>query len=224
MKRITVLLVCILMTVSLVPLAAATGDFVWDNGDVLTTQEEQQLQSTILSIVRQYDFQPIILTVWSLDGRTAQSYAEDYFLSSGYGAGENKNGILFLISMEYRDWAIVTHGDTRDVVTDSDIDDIADRILPDLSAGRYYDAFDGFLQGVVSQYKSYENRWVTHLLIALAIGAVAAGIAIFVMRRGMNTVRRQSGAGQYLENGSFDLYRCHDFFLFSRQFFHIIIR
>ena len=52
----------------------------------------------------------IVVTVASLDGKTAESYADDYFDFNGYGLGQDRDGILLLLSMEDRDWAISTHG------------------------------------------------------------------------------------------------------------------
>lgn len=214
-KTYTFLLVIILVFAICLPVWAQNS-YVIDDDGLLTSVQEQQLAGKIQTISQQYDFQPVILTVETLGGRTAQRYAEDYFLDHDLGMGEERDGIVFLICLEYRDWAIVTHGNTRDVVTDNNIDDIADAILSDLSAGNYYTAFDTFLDLVQDEYELQKTQWIKNLLIALLIGAVIAAIVLYFMRKSMNTARSQSGAAEYMESGSYDLYQCRDYYLYSR--------
>ena len=40
------------------------------------------------------------MTAGSLNGKTATKYADDYFDYNGYGLGNEKDGILLLISMK----------------------------------------------------------------------------------------------------------------------------
>lgn len=54
------------------------------------------------------------------------------------------------------------------------------------------------------------------VFVSLAIGAAVGGIVILIMRGQMNTARQQSGAASYLVNGSYDLKRHQDIFLYSR--------
>ena len=58
--------------------------------------------------------------------------------------------------------------------------------------------------------------YIRIVLVALAIGAAAGGITILVMRSQMNTAKAQHNAGNYLVNGSYQLKRHHDIFLYSR--------
>ena len=41
-------------------------------------------------------------------GKTAEAYADDYYDYNGYGYGENDDGLLLLVSMGEREWAITT--------------------------------------------------------------------------------------------------------------------
>lgn len=45
----------------------------------------------------------IIVTVDSLNGKTVEEYADDYYDDNGYGYGENNSGILFLVAMDDRE-------------------------------------------------------------------------------------------------------------------------
>ena len=214
MKRIIPCLVLFVLVLS-VSVSAQTPA-VCDHAELLTPSQENQLGKTIQSLSQDHSFQAVIVTVDSLDGKSPKSFAENFYLQGGYGIGETKDGILLLLAMNSRDWYIATHGQTRDIVTGSDIDDISEEIVPNLSDGNYYEAFESFLSLVEDEYQKEQTQWIWNLLIALAIGAAIAGIALFFMRRSMNTARQQSGAGNYMKDESFDLYECRDFYLYSR--------
>ena len=214
MKRIILCFVLIVLALSVC--VSAQTPAVCDYAELLTSSQENQLDKTIQALSQDHSFQTVIVTVDSLDGKSPKSFAENFYLQGGYGIGETKDGILLLLAMNSRDWYIATHGQTRDIVTDSDIDGISEEIVPYLSDGDYYVAFESFLSLVEDEYQKEQNQWVWNLLIALAIGAAIAGIALFFMRRSMNTARQQNGAGNYMKDGSFDLYECRDFYLYSR--------
>ena len=214
MKRIILCFILIVLVLSVC--VSAQTSAVCDHAELLTPSQENQLDKTIQSLSQEHSFQAVIVTVDSLDGKSPKSFAENFYLQGDYGIGETKDGILLLLAMNSRDWYIATHGQTRDIVTDSDIDDISEEIVPNLSDGNYYGAFVSFLSLVEDEYQKEQTQWIWNLLIALAIGAAIAGIALFFMRRSMNTARQQNGAGNYMKDGSFDLYECRDFYLYSR--------
>ena len=144
MKRLTVLL-AVLLIVFLPVTYAAEPDRVMDMAGLLTSSEEEELRGQIADIAREYQFDAVIVTADSLNGKTAEEYADDYFDYNGYGYGEDYDGVLLLISMEYRDWAISTCGRGQEVFTDYGLDRIRDAIVPYLSQGQYYSAFERFL-------------------------------------------------------------------------------
>lgn len=210
MKRILSLLLLLICLAGAV--FAAGSRHIIDNAGLLSESQQSRLEEQAQSIRDTYGIDAVILTVDSLSGKSAQAYADDYYDYNGYGS----DGILLLLSMEERDWAVSTSGSAQSVVTNSDIDRIMDDILDDLSAGYYGSAFGTFLERVESEYEAGTSvNWGMRLLIALVIGAAVAGIALLVMRRGMNTARAQSGASNYMTEGSYDLYRCQDIYLYS---------
>ena len=86
----------------------------------------------------------VVVTVNSLDGKSAQDYADDFYDYNGYGIGTDKSGILLLVSMEARDWHITTTGFGIRAITDAGLDYISDQFLPYLSDGEYLDAFETY--------------------------------------------------------------------------------
>lgn len=245
MKKIFSILLCLLLLLPITVRAEHTR--VVDDANLLSADEVASLEKYVGTIVQKYGMDVVILTVDSINGMQIFDYADDYYDSNGYGIGSSQSGIVFILSMSEREWAIRTIGEAKKAVTDYEIDDITDLIWNDLSSGNYYETFDVFLSCVEVEYDDYQNSnhvndnpeydftpdddisipdneshspglqsVLNRLAIALLIGAVVALIALLIMRSQMNTARRQSGAGSYMVSGSYDLFRCQDFFLYSR--------
>jgi uncharacterized protein len=219
------LLSTILILLLLTTVVSAAGGYpkIVDDADLITDSAESILAAQAELITDTYSVDVVIVTVYSLDGESAQDYADDYFDYNGYGIGPDYSGILLLISMEYREWAISTCGDCIRYFSDWELDQLFDSMSYDLSSGRYEDAFSAYLDELDACLASETSgdsggsaSIVQKVLISLLIGAIVGGIVLGVMRSNMNTAKRQRNAGNYLVNGSFHMYRQLDIFLYSR--------
>jgi len=116
-----------------------------DSAALLDALEEKELLFTLNEISARQECDIVIVTVDALDGKTATEYADDFFDYNGYGYGKTRDGILLLISMEARDWALSTHGYGIEAFTDAGqaymMDDF---VLPCLSDDDFYGAFTEF--------------------------------------------------------------------------------
>ena len=222
MRRfLSIVLVLLLLTTSV----SAAGGYpkIVDDAGLITDSAESSLSVQAERISDTYGVDVVIVTVYSLDGESAQDYADDYFDYNGYGIGADYSGILLLISMEYREWAISTCGECIRYFSDWELDQLFDSMSYDLSNGRYEDAFSTYLDELDASLASETSgdsggstSIVQKVLISLLIGAIVAGIALGIMRSNMNTAKRQRNAGSYLVDGSFHMYRQLDIFLYSR--------
>ncbi len=231
MKRKLISMLLCLVLLAALPLAVrAETVFVIDDAELLTDQEEIQLEEKALSLQDEYGMDVVILTVATLDGASAMNYADDYYDYNGYG----EDGVLFLLAMEEREWYISTCGSAMYALGDSDLDTIGDHVVPYLSDGDYYEGFTTFLGSLGSYFYVYEKSQ-DYLLspdqasppdiplpklinwpISLLIGLLSAGVTVLVMVYTMNTRRRQHSAVDYLKQGSYSLRTQRDFFLYSR--------
>lgn len=225
---IFVLLLCVFA----VPAMANTSR-VTDNANLFTAVEEQGLQQRIDGIVQQYGIDVAIVTVNSIGFRSPELYAADFFDKAGYGVGYGKDGILFLISMGDRDYATVTHGKAVYVFTDYGLDQLHAHMQPLLSSGDYAGAMDRYLTDAEKYLKDYretgrvydygnpvqlESPWERLkgvapiiLLAGLGIGLIVA----FSLKSQLKSVRRKQNAASYVVNGSFQLTRCQDIYLYT---------
>lgn len=229
MKKLTSLLIVFLLAVSLTITAFAAGGSpkIVDKADVLSASEEATLETMALALVNEYDMDVVILIEESIWPNDVTDYADDYFDYNGYGIGSNHSGVLLLLDMDEREWAISTCGDTIKALTDRGQEQIMDEVLGYLGDDEYYEGFRVYLNLLDEHFEAYENGEsidqkrdlfdiVFDLIIALGIGAAAGGITIAVMRSGMKTVKPQRGAQSYVRQGSFKLNKQRDVFLYTR--------
>lgn len=135
-----------------------------DEADLLSNSEESKLLSKLNRISEDNYTDVIVVTVDSLGEKTGTEYADDFFDDNGYGYGSNNDGILLLVSMEYRDWAISTCGSAINVFSDDILKIMENKFLPKLSKDSYYEAFDtyadlceAFLTGQEKEYFAKET-------------------------------------------------------------------
>lgn len=142
-----ILLALVLCLCCAVPALAANIERsrVSDGAELLDDDEVAQLTSKLDEMSTRLQMDIVVMTSDNLQGYdTATECADELYEYCGYGFGDDKDGIMLFISMDDRDWAISTCGKAIDVFTDDDCDYIADEIVPYLSDGDYYEAFDYF--------------------------------------------------------------------------------
>ena len=198
-----------------------------DNADLLNSTEEAALLTKLDEISERQYCDVAIVTVDSLEGKNATAYADDFYDYNGYGMGTGDSGILLLISMENRDWAITTYGFGIQAFTDAGQEYITERFLPDLSDGNYAAAFDHFAllaDQFLTQARTgnpYDSGNLPRGLLGLTWTLAAVGIVILVawsivsiMKSKLKSVRPRSNAAGYVRGGSMKLTAAQDLFLY----------
>jgi len=238
-KLISTLLSAILLCFLILPVSAQSVRYVTDHAGLLTEEEITSLEQRAAALLDAYDIHAAILTTDSLGGSSPQDYADDYYDASGYG----DDGVLFLISMEERDWYISTCGSVRYALTDYGIQQIGENTVDYFSYGLWYDGFDyflselpvyldaleqgapidgyadysgGYYHGSQEDILYYEEEFEPSFLLSLLCGLGVGGITVLIMRLLMNTKRPQRAASEYMTQGSWDLYNRSDLFLYSK--------
>lgn len=223
MKKFYMLLMLFVLAASLVIGVCAAPPVVVDEADLLTPQEEETLRVTLEEKAQQLQMDVVVVTVDSLGGKSARSYADDYYDHNGY----SPDGILLLVSMGQREWYISTCGDAIHRITNAEVASIGDQFVSYLSSGDYMEAFLAYAD-CVSLYAdedddsfSYEDRQsasetedITGWLVCVGIGIVAGLVAVLVMKAQLKSVRSQKAAASYVVAGSFDLTHSNELYLY----------
>lgn len=213
----TLFLLFFLFSIVLTVSAQSANASIDDRANLLTAEQRSALSVKAEEVAKAYQTDICILTVHSIGSKSSQQYADDYFDALDLGFGDDRSGILLLISMEDRDWAVTTNGQTSRIISYSDIGNIMDASLPALSGGNYYEAFNTYLSEVEQELQLGVTGLSTpvKLLIALGSGLLVAGIVLLILRSKMKTAKAQHGARSYINDSSYDLFRCHDIYLYS---------
>lgn len=208
--------------------SAAGKKSVIDDAGLIKASDEKELDKKIKNIQKD-KFDVVILTVKSLDGNSAQDYADDYYDNNDYGLDNEKSGVLFLVSKGDRKYHISTKGAGIKAFTDYGIGRIKEEIKPYLSDGDYFNACDEFLNITKDFVKAYKdgtpydtdnpyNEEIDYVIlevIALVIAFVIALISVGIMRLRMNTAKPKGTAMEYIKKGSFKLTSEKDIFMYS---------
>ncbi|MCI6651954.1 MAG: TPM domain-containing protein [Ruminococcus sp.] len=229
-KLLSVLFAVVICFSAAIPVCAEESlSRLVDNADLLTDSEKTSLLLLLDNISEKQKMDIVVVTTDSLEGYTPQEYADDFFDYNGYGYGENRDGILLLISMEDNDWYISTTGYGITAVTDAGREYMSQQFLSYLSDGDYAEAFSTYAQlcdEFIAMAKAGEPFDVDNLpkepfkiwfnvLIALGIGFVFAIIVVLYMKSKLKSVRFQPAASSYVRNGSMNITQSGDFFLYS---------
>lgn len=186
-----------------------------DDADLLTDSEEKELLAKLEEISKKQKCEVAVVTVDGLDGKTAMEYADDYYDYNGYGYGENRDGILLLISMADRDWWMTTHGYGITAFTDEGMNYMKDKFLPYISDADYKEGFDTYADlcdDFITQAREGNSYDVGNLpkgivppfwiLGDLAIGLFIGFIMASIRKNSLKTVRKVSQAQDYTVPGS----------------------
>ena len=225
------LVLCFCMTVP--AFAAQTDGFaneyerVQDLAKLLSEREEAALTQKLDELSERQKMDVIVLTTKTLSGKSPRDYADDVYDYCNYGYGAKKSGLLLLISMEDNDWWISTCGDAIRTFTDAGISYIGKKLTPDLSDGKFADAFDKFADlcdDFITQAATgapYDNGnlpkeplslvWIP---ISLILGIIMACARVKKMKEKLRTVRFQAAAGSYQKENSLNVTESQDLFLY----------
>lgn len=204
------------------------GARVIDEGSLLTSDEIKNLKTQLDEISKRQQCDVVIVTVDSLGEKTSTEYADNYYDDNGYGIGEGDDGILLLVSMEERDWAISTYGYGITAFTDAGQAYIMEEVQQKLSDGAYFEAFQSFASqcdDFLTEAKEdtpYDSNnlpkgkpplvWIP---IALLVGIVIALVSTGVMKGKLKSVRKQPSAANYEKHDSFRVTDQRDIFLYN---------
>jgi len=226
------LTVCMIFT-AVLPAMASDYWPVYDEPDLLTDSEESALIGKLESIGAQYQMEVVVAAFETTGDYTAMEYADDFYDYNGYGYGETRDGLILIVAMDTRDWWISPRGEAIRTFTDAGIDYIGDRIVPYMSDGDFYGAFNEFAdqcsafmaQAMTGDPYDYHNlpqapkapfKAGMAVVIAVIAGFIIGKIYTGKLKGQLKSVQAQRAAAGYVKNGSMNITDSRDFFLYRR--------
>ena len=192
-----------------------------DSAEVLTEDEDGELEASLEELSVRQSFDVIIATINSLESEgctSMEEYADDLYDYCQFGYGENRDGVLLVVS-------IGGYGITA--FTDAGIQYLGEQMTPDMADGDYAAAFHTFIQWTDAYVTAareghpydvdnmpHEPLSILYLCLALVIGLVTALIVTGVMKSRLKSVAPQRDATSYVRQGSMKLTNQRDLYLY----------
>ena len=235
-KRFLTLLAVLCIVCCLTAPALAADTYIMDDADLLSNEEEQTLLSDCMEAETTYACGVYIVTVQDFTvygSNDPYEAATKLYTQYDLGVGENRDGILLMLSMAERDYSVVTHGYYANAVFDnSTLDEICSGFLSEFRFDDWYNGFASFTEDCLAElrvyeinqknyygedYQSYYNPGTLSLderllhmpesywLVVLLVPPVIALVVVLIMKRGMRTAGIATRAGAYIPKGGVDL-------------------
>jgi uncharacterized protein len=220
MKRIMqTVLICFLVFLTLLETAHADVQRVYDEAELLTTEEIQALEEEAAAHFEEWDTDFIILTAQDTEGQTIQEYmgeTSDRLAEEFSRAEDNMVVLTLILTPDHREAAVNGFGRGEEYMDDARADAILDHIIPDLADGNYYQAFSLFYEKA-DDYLAVRpgvnpDSIFLNTFFQLAVSIILAGVIVFALvyrSGGRNTV----SAGTYLDRNQTRVIRKRDRYL-----------
>ena len=190
-------------------------DSILDLAGLFTSSEIADLETTINYLATTYNFQPVILTVDNTGSKSIADFAYDYYDYNDFGFNDSKDGILFMVAMDTREYQIVTTGSMINLISDRNESELLSSFQNDLASGDYYQAFKNGLDNT-EDILQQPNLTIYYILGgSIGAGLIIATITLIILVRKMKTARKQTDASNYIKANSFHLRSSRDMYLYQ---------
>ena len=208
-KRIVTVLLTLVLLLSLSASVFAESQLwhITDDAGVLTTEQDAQLEEYAEAVSWAYDVGIYVVTVSDHTDYYDDPYETAWQIYHGYdlGEGDDRDGVILLISVEQRQFATFFYGPKAEYAFDKHGQKmLEDYFLDDLRADDWANAMNHFIAGcdeylsqAASGHPVRRSPWGTIALIALA-SVVFALIVCVLLKAKMKSVRKAAQANAYV--------------------------
>lgn len=238
MKRLfSILTAVFLLTVLIVPAAAAEAPerCIYDTEKLLEEEVCEIIEMIAQDISAQQQCGVYFLSVNDFrDYGSGDIFnvARKIYEENNLGMGENKDGVLLILSMAERDYCLLAHGFGDTALTDYGKDYISERFLDDFADDDWYGGIQDYLTytddllGQAREGKVFDKtswitggvQWVCSLLLGVGLALIVCLIQRGIMQK---KVRMQTGALEYLQ-GDVQITRKRDVYTHTTEVRHKI--
>ena len=117
--------------------------YVYDHADLLTIEEEEELQNYAEVMKDTWKMNFLIITTDDAKGKSSMEYADDFY-DAQFPEESEMDGVAYLIDMDNREIYLSTSGHAIRYLTDERIDTILDAAFEYVADGDYYGTFKTF--------------------------------------------------------------------------------
>ncbi len=236
-KKISVMITALLLTFSLSAAAVFADEedyirsvYFEDGAGIVSSEELENLNVRMGEISMAQECDVYAYTTSDFDGKTAQTFADDFYDENDLGYGADRSGIFLVLNFDSGDWAISTSGFGITAFTDAGQEYLMEQVTSDLrddpakALMRYADMCEDFLIQAHAG-TPYDTGTIPgtekgfflplDILAGIIFGVIIAFIIVSVQKSGLKTVRREAAAKNYMRPGSLNLTARNEQFLYN---------
>ena len=179
---------------------------VYDFANLLSDSQEKSLFNSIVRFTNKTGLEAVIATIDDNPGKSVRDEAADFYDYNYF----KTNGIIFLIDMDVREYAIVTTGSAMNVYLNTEIDIMLDNVYPYMANKNYYSACNSFMEDIDRYYSVQEDDYYygdsyvkkqsigSRVLNAFFGAGIVATVVILIMLFQCRMVRKANSSRSYL--------------------------
>lgn len=219
-RKISVfLLLALLLAVLVLPAQAADLGYVTDAAELLTYDEWAELETLCEQVSKIYACGVYIITVEDFtEYGSGDVYTVTYGIYHDYalGMGADRNGLVILLSMAERDYAMFVYGDEAEYAFDTYGQEMLEgEFMPYFGENDWYGGFKAYVEtcgkylAMAKAGEPVRESPTSLILLFVVISFFISLLAVNFLKMGMKNVAKQSQAFRYLA-GQVNLTGQHD--------------
>ena len=220
MKKLRIIFIFILIFIGIKNVSAFDNTLkVYDYAQVLTSTEEKELKTLVDNYINNYNMDMALVTVKYHQKYDTKTYAEDFYDYNGFGIGNTKDGLIFVIDFTfgYTDIYISTTGQAIRMYDDYRIDKMLDDIAYKKDDG-YFEMFKIFVNDasnyansgvptsnsntIINEYGDIVYKETMPWGVIIIVSLLVPTIIIIILISKNRMVKKSINATYYLRNGS----------------------
>ena len=195
--------------------------YIFDNSDLLTFDEWEKLEARAADISKRHGCGVYVAFV---DDFTEYGYGNDVYKTTyqlyhanELGMGENRDGIIILLSMADRDYAMFVYGENAEKAFDKyGQEQLEDTFLGYFGDNDWYNGVSSYLD-TCDEYLTLaeegnpvrKNTLPMYIIVVVASCAISGFICLMLKQR-MQTVHKKVEANEYVADGGLQLTEQYD--------------
>lgn len=216
---------CIFLVLSLVAVlgvSAAEFGYVSDGAGLLSAEEAEALELMAEKNALSLDCGVYVITVDDYRDYADDVYRAAYGLYHQYslGEGSGRNGILLLLSMRNRDYALFVYGpEAEKAFSDYALRELEEEFLDELGYNDWYGGLTDYMETcreyltLSSQGAPVEENMLRYFPAVLVISLVVALIVCLVLKGQMKSVFKKAEADSYTDEAGLNLTGSRDMYI-----------
>ena len=227
MKKYIHLIVTVFLIGMMTISSFAADMHVYDEAGLLEAEELVSLDAEAAAVSEKYGY-----GVYAIIVNDYQKYStSDVFTTAtemyhglGLGEGDNREGILLMLSLADRDYATFFYGENVEYAFDEYGQiQLEDRFLDDFAENEWYDGFEDYVEtcdeflGLAAAGKPVRESHTTMYVAVIGVSILLAFGVTKALEMEMKSVHKGGSAASYVTAGGLDLTERGDYFLFNTQ-------